>query len=47
MFGLNCQAVCDVHVHFLFFSVVAPGKTNHCVAFAYYVARKDPIYLAS
>ena len=26
--GLNCQAMCDVNQSFLFFGVVAPGKTN-------------------
>ena len=26
--GLNCQAMCDIRLKFLFFGVVAPGKTN-------------------
>ena len=25
-YGLNIQAVCDVYMHFIFFSVAAPGK---------------------
>jgi hypothetical protein len=33
MFGLNCQGICDAREHFLFFGVVAPGKTNDVVAF--------------
>ena len=32
-YGLNCQAVCDSNLKFLFFGVVAPGKTNDNVAF--------------
>ena len=32
-FGLNCQAVCDVRLRFLYFAVVAPGKTNDNAAF--------------
>jgi hypothetical protein len=35
MFGLNCQAVYDARERFLFFGVVAPGKTNDSVAFEY------------
>ena len=31
--GLNCQAVCDVNQKFLFFGVVAPGKTNDNAAY--------------
>ena len=31
--GLNCQAVCDSNLKFIFFGVVAPGKTNDNVAF--------------
>ena len=27
-FGLNCQAACDVGLKFVYFAVVAPGKTN-------------------
>ena len=26
--GLNIQAVCDVNMHFIFFSVAAPGKSS-------------------
>jgi hypothetical protein len=33
MFGLNCQAVCNANEKFLFFGVVAPGKTNDNIAF--------------
>ena len=32
-YGLNCQAACDINLRFLFFGVVAPGKTNDNVAF--------------
>ena len=32
-YGLNCQACCDSDLRFLYFGVVAPGKTNDCVAF--------------
>ena len=32
-YGLNCQAACDVHLRFLWFGVVGPGKTNDNVAF--------------
>jgi hypothetical protein len=32
-YGLNCQAVCDVRLRFLFFGVVAPGSTNDAAAF--------------
>ena len=35
MFGLNCQAVCDAHERFLFFCVVASGKTNDNIAYEY------------
>ena len=31
--GLNCQAVCDGRLKFLYFGVVAPGGTNDSVAF--------------
>jgi DDE superfamily endonuclease len=27
-YGLNIQAVCDVNMHFIFFSVAAPGKSS-------------------
>ena len=32
-FGLNCQAACDVRLKFLYFAVVAPGKTNDNAAY--------------
>ena len=32
-YGLNCQAVCDANLKFIFFGVVGPGKTNDNVAF--------------
>ena len=31
--GLNCQAICDGRLRFLYFGVVAPGGTNDSVAF--------------
>ena len=31
-YGVNCQAVCDASLRFLFFGVVAPGRTNDNVA---------------
>ena len=31
--GLNCQALCDINQRFLFFGVVAPGKTNDNAAY--------------
>ena len=43
MFGLNCQAVCDAREKFLFFGVVAPGKTNDVVAFDYCTKLKEVI----
>jgi Transposase DDE domain. len=43
MFGLNCQAVCDARERFLFFGVVAPGKTNDSVAFEYCTALKEAL----
>jgi len=43
MFGLNCQAVCDARERFLFFGVVAPGKTNDNVAFEYCAHLKEII----
>jgi hypothetical protein len=30
---LNCQAICDSRLRFLFFSVIAPGQTNDAVTF--------------
>lgn len=33
VYGLNVQAVCDIHCRFLFFGVVAPGKCGDQVAF--------------
>jgi hypothetical protein len=42
-FGLNCQAVCDARERFLFFGVVAPGKTNDNIAFEYCTALKEKI----
>ena len=30
--GLNCQALCDAFLRFLFFGVVAPGRTNDSMA---------------
>ena len=33
-YGLNCQAVCDANLRFLFFAVVSPGSTNDNIAFA-------------
>ena len=32
-YGLNCQAVCDANLRFVFFAVVGPGKTNNNDAF--------------
>jgi len=32
VYGVNIQAMCDADCHFLFVSVVAPGKTNDSVA---------------
>jgi hypothetical protein len=43
MFGLNCQAVCDARERFLFFGVVAPGKTNDVIAFEYCSHLKEVI----
>jgi hypothetical protein len=43
MFGLNCQAVCNANEKFLFFGVVAPGKTNDNVAFEYCTKLKEVI----
>jgi hypothetical protein len=31
--GLNCQAICDSKLRFLFFAVIAPGQTNDAVAY--------------
>jgi hypothetical protein len=31
--GLNCQAACDIKLRFMYFGVVAPGKTNDCIAY--------------
>ena len=31
--GLNCQGLCDSHLRFLHFSVIAPGKTADCRAY--------------
>ena len=31
--GLNCQAICDGRLRFIFFGVVAPGGTNDCIAY--------------
>ena len=31
-YGLNCQAACDAYLRFMFFGVVAPGKTNDNIA---------------
>jgi hypothetical protein len=31
--GLNCQAICDAQLRFLFFAVIAPGQTNDAVAY--------------
>jgi hypothetical protein len=30
---LNCQAICDSKLRFLFFAVIAPGQTNDAVAY--------------
>ena len=32
-YGLNCQALCDSRLHFMYFGVVAPGSTNYNIAF--------------
>ena len=32
-YGLNCQAACDSSLVFLFFGVIAPGKTNDNTAY--------------
>ena len=32
-FGLNCQAACDKRLKFLYFGIVAPGKTNDNAAY--------------
>ena len=32
-YGLNCQAMCDARLRFMFFSVIAPGQTNDAVAY--------------
>jgi hypothetical protein len=32
-YGINCQAMCDSRLRFLFFSVIAPGQTNDAVAY--------------
>ena len=34
-YGLNCQAVCDANLKFLFFGVVSPGSTNDNVSYTY------------
>ena len=39
--GLNCQAMCDVRLRFLFFGVVAPGKTNDNSAYPRCTALKQ------
>ena len=31
--GLNCQAICDGQIQFLYFGVVAPGQTNDNIAY--------------
>ena len=31
-YGLNCQAMCDARLRFLYFAVVAPGSCNDCVS---------------
>lgn len=43
MFGLNCQAMCDARERFLFFGVVAPGKTNDNIAFEFCAHLKEVI----
>ena len=32
VYGINCQAMCDADLKFLYFGVVAPGRTNDNVA---------------
>lgn len=32
VYGLNCQAMCDSNLKFMYFGVVAPGRTNDNVA---------------
>ena len=41
--GLNCQAMCDVRLKFLYFGVVAPGKTNDNAAYPRCTALKGYI----
>jgi len=40
-YGLNCQATCDAKLKFLYFCIVAPGKTNdnaaYLLCFLYFV----------
>ena len=30
-YGLNCQALCDARLQFLYFAVIAPGKVNDAI----------------
>ena len=32
-YGINCQGMCDAHLRFLYFGVVAPGSTNDNIAY--------------
>ena len=31
-YGLNCQALCDARLRFMYFAVIAPGKVNDAIA---------------
>ena len=44
-FGLNCQAVCDIRLKFLFFGVIAPGQSNDNAAFLFCTELIDAIKL--
>ena len=43
MFGLNCQAACSADLKFIYFGIVAPGKTSDSVALDAAKALKEAI----
>ena len=43
-YGLNVQAACDSKLRFLYFGIVAPGKTNDNVAFRYAAELRKAIH---
>ena len=32
-YGINCQAVCDANLRFIYFGIISPGKTNDACLF--------------